>query len=135
MLLHLCATRGATSPVTFLPGHLFVANHGHERVEYTGAHAEAIAVSQTMPRKRKSTPTTMPQTPRLARSMTRKRKKVSESSVSRPPRRSRISNRPLKDTEIYKHLVSESDDNCSNFDDDVGDPEFVLESNHNTESE
>ncbi|CAH2102868.1 unnamed protein product [Euphydryas editha] len=31
--------------------------------------------------------------------------------------------------------MSESDDNCSNFDEDVGDPEFVLESNHNTESE
>ncbi|CAH2105938.1 unnamed protein product [Euphydryas editha] len=90
-----------------------------------------------MPRKRKSTPTTMPQTPSLARGMTRKRKKatVIESPFSRPPRRPRISNRPLKDTEIYKHLVSKSDDNCSNSDDDVGDPKFVLESKHNTESE
>ncbi|XP_045452184.1 uncharacterized protein LOC123661241 [Melitaea cinxia] len=90
-----------------------------------------------MARNRKSTPTTMPQTPRLARSMTTKRKEtaVIESSVFPPPRRPRISNRPLKDTEIYKNLVSESDDNCSNFDDDVDDPDFVLESNHNTESE
>ncbi|CAH2102867.1 unnamed protein product [Euphydryas editha] len=68
------ATRGAAAPATFVPGHLLVASHGRECVECIGIHAGAIAVSQTMPRKRKSTPTTMPQTPRLARSMTRKRK-------------------------------------------------------------
>lgn len=40
----------------------------------------------------------------------------------------RKQNRRLEDKEISENLINESDDNYSDFDDDVGDPDFVLES-------
>ncbi|CAG4938753.1 unnamed protein product, partial [Parnassius apollo] len=58
-----------------------------------------------------------------------------DGSVSERPLKLRKQNRPLEDKEICENLTNESDDNCSDFDDDVGDPDFILESDHNTESE
>lgn len=65
----------------------------------------------------------------------RKRSAVDKIQISAPPKRTRKNIRPLKDHEISENLMAESDDNCSDFDDDIQDPDFVLESNHNTESE
>ncbi|CAG4943180.1 unnamed protein product [Parnassius apollo] len=58
-----------------------------------------------------------------------------DGSVPKRPLKLRKQNRPLEDKEICENLTNESDDNCSDFDDDVGDPDFILESDHNTESE
>ncbi|CAG4938847.1 unnamed protein product [Parnassius apollo] len=58
-----------------------------------------------------------------------------DGSVPERPLKLRKQNRPLEDKEICENLTNESDDNCSDFDDDVGDPDFILESDHNTESE
>ncbi|CAG5010871.1 unnamed protein product [Parnassius apollo] len=53
-----------------------------------------------------------------------------DGSVPERPLKLRKQNRPLEDKEICENLTNESDDNCSDFDDD-----FILESDHNTESE
>ncbi|GBP12717.1 PiggyBac transposable element-derived protein 4 [Eumeta japonica] len=99
-------TRGATPPATVTFRHIIDASYGRKPSECTRVSIGRISVSQTY-----------------------------RSSVSPPPQRTRKRNGPLKDPDIYGILVAESDDNCSNFDNDVGDPDFVIESNHNSESE
>lgn len=51
------------------------------------------------------------------------------------PEKLRKQNRRLDDNEIRENLMNESDDNCSDFDDDVGDPDYTYESEHDTEFE
>lgn len=65
----------------------------------------------------------------------RKKPANDDGSVPEKPPKLRKQNRRLEDKEICENLINESDDNCSDFDDDVGDPDFILESDHNTESE
>ncbi|CAG4953490.1 unnamed protein product [Parnassius apollo] len=72
------------------------------------------------------------------RNVTSSEQKIPAKDDGSVPERSlklRKQNRPLEDKEICEDLTNESDDNCSDFDDDVGDPDFILESDHNTESE
>lgn len=57
---------------------------------------------------------------------------VAQSSIPVSPKRPR---RSLNNQAIHEILSTESDDNCSVFDDDVEDPDFDLESTHTTESE
>lgn len=65
----------------------------------------------------------------------RKKRIADEDSLLSRPSTSQKRSRPLQEQEIFDNLATESDDNCSEFDDDIADPDYVLESNHNTESE
>lgn len=55
-----------------------------------------------------------------------------ERTISTLPKRTRTY---LQDEDIEKTLVNESDDNCSDFDDDVEDPDYELQSTHSSDSE
>lgn len=65
----------------------------------------------------------------------RKKPSVDEDLALIRPSTSQKRMRILKEQEILENLFTESDDNCSEFHDDIADPDFILESNHNTESE
>lgn len=67
--------------------------------------------------------------PRRKQSVSRKRK-----AAPAPPRYPKRV-RPLKDQEIIENLVTESDDDCSNFDDSDADPNFFIQSDCDTNSE
>lgn len=51
------------------------------------------------------------------------------------PRKLRERRQVVRDDEISDHLMNESDDSCSIFDDSLVDPEFFLESDHQSNSE
>ncbi|CAG4979593.1 unnamed protein product [Parnassius apollo] len=51
----------------------------------------------------------------------RKKPANDDSLVPEKPPKLRKQNRRLEDKEIGENLINESDDNCSNFDDDIGD--------------